>query len=51
MEDVAKLSKEVSEQKVIEELPKKKHIEHPQRGRSQAGLKSMTSTSSFKEAP
>jgi hypothetical protein len=34
MEDVAKLSKEVSEQKVIEELPKKKLNEIPARGRS-----------------
>ena len=51
MEDVAKLSKEVSEQKVIEELPKRKLADQHPRGRSQAGLKSLTSTSSFKEAP
>lgn len=48
MEDVTKLQKEVSEKVVIEEVPKKKQSDQP-RGRSSAGMKSMTSTSSFQD--
>jgi hypothetical protein len=48
MDDTTKLIKEVSEKTVIEEVPKKKQSDHP-RGRSSAGMKSMTSTSSFQD--
>ncbi len=47
MEDVTKLSKDVSEAKVIEDVQYQKKKESNRRGSSITALKSMTSTSSF----
>ena len=47
-EDSMKVNKETTEKVFIEELQRKKPVEQ-QRGRSSVGMKSLTSTSSFKE--
>lgn len=50
MEEVTKISKEATDKVVIEEIPRKKQQDLPQRrGSSIANVKSLTSTSNFNQ--